>query len=283
MCSVAQVLSATFSEPMAPATISATTFTLSVTGGAAVAGTVTYAAGVATFTPTAVLASSTNYTATITTGVTSLGGTPLASNYAWTFTTITPAPVVIATVPVNTATGVPVNQVLSATFNEPMNCPAFPATAFTVVAAPGATPVAGTIACVGAVATFTPAADLTTNTVFTATITTGAQDLAGQSLASNYVWSFRTVPAPTPPTVISTVPVNGATSVPINQAVSATFSEAMTPATIDTTTFTLKATTSGTAVSRNCHLCCSGLDSHVHTNRKPRPHYRIHGYDYHWG
>jgi hypothetical protein len=245
---IAQVLSATFSEPMASSTFSATTFTLSVTDGAAVAGAVTYSGGVATFTPTAALTNSTNYTATITTGVTSVAGTPLAANYVWTFTTITPPPVVIATVPVNSATGVPVTQVLSATFNEPMNCAAFPATAFTVVAAPGAIPVPGTIACSGAVATFTPASDLAYNTVFTATITTGAQDLAGTPLASNYVWSFRTAPAATPPTVISTVPVNGATAVPINQALSATFSVAMTPATINTTTFTLKETTSGTSV-----------------------------------
>ena len=236
---IVQVLSATFSEPMAASTFSTTTFTLSVTDGAAVDGAVTYASGVATFTPTAALANSTSYTATITTGVTSAGGTPLAANYVWTFTTITPAPMVIATIPVNTATGVPVNQVLSATFNEPMNCPAFPATAFTVVAAPGSTPVPGTIACVGAVATFTPAADLATNTVYTATITTGAQSLAGTPLASNYVWSFRTVPGNGPPMVIFTLPLNGAAAVPTNQILSATFSQAMNAATIDATTFTL--------------------------------------------
>src|ERR1700735_3270244 len=62
-----QVVSATFSEPMNPASISATTFTLSA-GGATVAGTVGYTAtgSVATFTPNAALAFSTVYTATIT-------------------------------------------------------------------------------------------------------------------------------------------------------------------------------------------------------------------------
>ncbi len=239
---IAQVLSATFNEAMSPATISATTFTLSVTGGASVAGAVTYSGVVATFTPTTSLASNTNYTATITTGATSVAGTPLAASYVWKFTTITPPPAVITTVPVNTATGVPVNQVLSVTFNEAILCTPFPAAAFTVVAAPGATPVPGTIACSGAVATFTPAANLAFNTVFTATITTGVQSLAGTPLPSNYVWSFRTVPAPTPPMVISTVPVNGATGVPINQALSASFSVAMTPATISATTFTLSVT-----------------------------------------
>jgi hypothetical protein len=255
---IGQVLSATFSEAMNSASIGASTFTLSATGGAAVAGTVTYANGVATFTPTASLANSTSYTATITTGATSLAGTPLAANYVWTFTTITPPPMVIATVPVNAATGVPISQILSATFNEAMNCAAFPATAFTVVAAPGATPVPGTIGCSGAVATFTPASDLAFNTVYTATITTGAQDLAGTPLASNYVWSFRTLPAPTPPTVISTVPVNGATAVPTNQALSATFSVAMTPSTINTTTFTLAATTSGTSVAGTVTYVAAG-------------------------
>lgn len=244
---IGQTLSATFSEGMNSTTLNATTFTLTGPGGA-VAGTVAYSGTVATFTPSAPLAYGTSYTATLTTGATSVAGTPLPSNYVWTFTTITP-PAVIATVPVNTATGVPVSQVLSATFNEAMNCAAFPAAAFTVVAAPGATPVPGTIGCSGAIATFTPAASLAYNTVYTAMIGTGATSPAGTPLPANYVWTFRTLPAPTPPTVISTVPVNGATDAPINQALSATFSVAMTPASIDTTTFTLRATTSGTSVT----------------------------------
>jgi hypothetical protein len=238
---IAQVLSATFSEAMSPGTIDAATFTVTGPGGITVPGAVAYSGGVATFTPASNLDSSTSYVATITTGAEDLAGTGLATNYVWTFTTASPLLAVVSTVPVNTATGVPQAQVLSATFNEPMNCPAFPANAFTVTG-PGATPVPGTIGCSGAVATFTPAANLVTNTVFTATITTAAQDMAGKSLASNYVWSFRTLPAPTLPTVISTVPTNGATSVPTNQALTATFSEAMNPATINSATFLLTAT-----------------------------------------
>ena len=237
---VTQALNATFSEAMNPATIGASTFTVTGPGGGAVGGAVTYSGLVATFTPAATLAYGTVYTATITTGATDLAGTPLPANYVWAFTTITPPPAVVATVPVNGATGVPIGQVLSATFNEAMNCTTLlsPATAFTVTG-PGATVVAGTVGCAGPVATFTPAAELAVNTLYTATITTGAQDLAGTPLAGNFIWTFRTVPTPTPPTVISTVPANLATGVPINQALSATFSVAMTPATIDSTTFTL--------------------------------------------
>jgi hypothetical protein len=235
---IGQVLSATFSEAMAPATVSASTFTVTGPGGTAVAGAVTYSGLVATFTPSASLANSTVYTATITTGATNVAGTPLPANYVWTFTTVTPAPTVIAVVPENGATGVSVSQVLSATFSEAMNCATLTAKTFTVTG-PGTTVVAGTVGCAGSAATFTPSTQLAVNTLYTATITTGAMDPAGTPLAGNYVWTFRTVSAPTPPTVISTVPVNGATGVPTNQALSATFSVAMNPATIDATTFTL--------------------------------------------
>ena len=237
---VNQALSATFSEAMNCATLisPATTFTVSGPGATAVAGTVTCTGNVATFTPAVPLANNTLYTATITTGATALTGAGLAANYVWNFTTIPPVPTVISTVPANGATGVLTSQVLSATFSEAMNCATLtsPATTFTLTG-PGTTPVAGTVTCTGSVATFTPGDLLTTNTLYTATINTGAKNLAGAALASNYVWSFRTVPAPTPPTVISTTPTNGATAVPINQALTATFSEAMNPATIDGATF----------------------------------------------
>jgi hypothetical protein len=149
---------------------------------------------------------------------------------------------VISTIPANLATGVPVNQVLSATFSAAMN-PLSISTATFTLTGPGTTSVAGlvTYAGVGNTATFTPTAPLAPSTLFTATITTGAKDLAGNALASNFVWTFTTGAAQgtIKPTVISTVPANGATGVPINQAPSATFSEAMDPLTINTLTFTL--------------------------------------------
>ena len=42
------------------------------------------------------------------------------------------------------------------------------------------------------IATFTPASALAASTTFTATITTGAKDLAGNALASDFVWTFTT-------------------------------------------------------------------------------------------
>jgi len=184
------------------------------------------------------------YTATISTGAQDLAGTALASNYVWSFLTL-PAPVpptVISTVPLNGATGVPINQALSATFSEAMNPATIDGATFTLTG-PGATAVTGVVTYVpaGSVATFTPTANLAPSTVYTATITTGAEDLADVGLTSNYVWTFTTAAAVVvvPPTVISTVPLNGATGVPLNQIVSATFSTAMNPATINGITFTL--------------------------------------------
>jgi hypothetical protein len=243
-----QILVATFSEAMNSATISATTFTLTGPGATAVAGTVAYAVSgsAAVFTPTAALAANTLFTATITTGAQDLAGNPLASSFVWTFTTGAAAdntnPTVISTVPANAATGVPINQALSATFSKAMNPLTISGTTFTLNG-PGATAVAGlvTYAGVGNTATFTPIATLAPSTLFTATITTGVKGVAGNPLASNYVWTFTTgtTLGTTKPTVVLTNPAIGATGVSINQAVSATFSKAMDPLTINTNTFTL--------------------------------------------
>ena len=239
--SVTQALTATFNEAMISATINASTFTLTGPGGV-VTGAVTYSATgfIATFTPGTNLAYGTTYRATITTGAQDLAGTGLAASYSWTFTTVAPPLLVLSTMPVNAETGVPVTQALTATFSQPLNCTTLtsPATTFSVEG-PGTTPIAGAVTCSGSVATFTPTSNLTLNTLYTATITTAAADTAGLALAGNYVWSFITLPATAPPTVVSTVPANLAMNVPVNQAVLAAFSEAMTATTINASTFTL--------------------------------------------
>ena len=230
-------LAATFSEGMRPLTN--ITFTLK-RGLTSVAGTVSNSGVTATFNPTAALAFNTVYTATITTGAKDLAGNPLASDYTWSFTTgIAPdtiAPTVISTIPVNGKTGVPVNSSLSAVFSEGMR----PLTNITFTLKQGLTPIAGTVSNSGVTAIFNPTAALAFNKVYTATITTGAKDLAGNPLASDYTWSFTTGIAPdtSAPTVISTIPIDGEKGVPVNSSLTATFSEGMRPLT--NLTFTLK-------------------------------------------
>jgi hypothetical protein len=252
-----QALSATFSVAMNPATIDGATFLLTGPGKTAVTGVVAYVAAgsVATFIPTTDLTPSTLYTATITTGAEDLADIGLAGNYVWTFTTaaavVVVPPTVTSTVPLKGATGVPLNQIVSATFSVPMNPATINGTTFSLTG-PGATAVAGLVAyaAVGNTLTFTPTANLAPSTLFTATITTGAQDLAGIGLAANYVWTFTTGTAVVviAPEIVSTVPVNTATNVALNQAVSATFTEAMNPLTITTGTFLLSGP-GGTAVA----------------------------------
>ena len=238
-----KVIAAIFSEGMDPSTITTTTFTLKQ-GTTPVSGTVTYAGAGATFRPASNLTASTTYTATITTGAKDLAGNALASNYIWSFTTgaaqdVTP-PTVISTDPANNATGVALNKIITAIFSEGMDPSTITTT--TVTLKQGTTPVSGTVTYTGTTATFRPASNLTASTTYTATITTGAKDLAGNALASNYVWSFTTGAAQdvTPPTVISTDPANNATDVDLNKVITAIFSEGMDPSTITTTTVTLK-------------------------------------------
>jgi len=81
-------ITVTFSEAMDESTITTSSFTVS--NGGAVTGTVSYDSGTytATFTPATKLDSNTIYTASLSTVITSAGGTPLASAYSWSFTTV---------------------------------------------------------------------------------------------------------------------------------------------------------------------------------------------------
>ncbi len=248
-------ISATFSEAMDPATITASTFTVVTTtptvamtqGAATVTGVVTYSGNVATFNPTGNLAANTNYTATITTGAEDLAGNGLAVNKTWTFTTGTladaTAPTVVSTIPANLATGVALNTSITAAFSETMDPATITASTFTLKQ--GTTPIPGAVTYVGTVATLNPTSDLTASTVYTATITTSAKDAAGNALAANKVWTFTTGTAldSGAPTVLSTVPANLATGVARNAVVTATFSEPMDPLTISTASFTVAGVT----------------------------------------
>ena len=245
---------------MNPTTITTATFTVTGPGGTAVGGAVTYvaASNTAIFTPTANLTASTVYIATINTGAMSTGGDALAANYVWKFTTgatvKVSSPTIISTIPLNDATAVPINQIVSAIFSTPMNASTINSTTFTLTG-PESAAVAGTVTYVvgSNTAVFAPTANLTASTVYTATITTGAQDLAGNALAAGAVpnpWTFTTGTgtSTTAPTITLTNPANNATGVALNATVNATFSEAMDPATLTTVTFTLTGPTPATPV-----------------------------------
>lgn len=241
---VSSLLTATFNKAMNPTSINTSTFTVAGPAGAPVTGTVSYSGTTATFTPATLLAPSSMYTATISTGATDAVGTALATNFVWSFTTGT-APTVISTNPVNAAINIPINRKITATFSEAMN----PATVtaagvFSLMVTTGGALVPGTATFVTANNTviFSPTANLLPNTQYTATISTAAQSAAGNGLAANYVFSFTTGATAdlTAPTVVSTVPVSAAVNVPTNQTITASFSKPMDPSTIVATgTFTV--------------------------------------------
>jgi Bacterial Ig-like domain len=248
---VSTTISATFDRSMDPTTISSQTFT--VTGGqGAVAGTVTASGAVATFKPAAPLTPNTVFTATVTIGAKDTSGIPLAANVRWSFTTATVAgaipPAVTATVPAAAATGVFLNRTITVTFNKAMDPQTISTATFTL--ASGGAPVTGTVALIGTTATFRPAAALSPNTVYTATVTKGAKDAAGNPLAADFIWSFTTGATGdvTLPTVQTTVPVNNATGISVGSPISATFGKAMDPATINQFTFTLSSGIIGSTI-----------------------------------
>src|SRR5207237_661051 len=120
------------------------------------------------------------------------------------------APTVSAAVPANAATGVAISGKIVAAFSEVMDPSTVSTASFTL--RQGTTAVAGTVSYAGVTATFTPAGNLAPLTAYTATVTTGARNLAGNALVTGFCWSFTTgvTPDTTRPTVSATVPGNAA-------------------------------------------------------------------------
>jgi hypothetical protein len=228
-----QIVTATFNEEINPATINSSSFILTA-AGTPVAGTVTLSGAIATFTPTNRLATNTLYTGRITTMVKDVDGNALQTDHIWTFTTGL-SPLVNSTDPANLAVDVALNKVITATFNMSMNPLTLNATTFTVKQ--GTTTVLGAITYAGTMVSFTPAVPLAENKVYTVTITTGAKNLVGTELASDYVWSFTTG---IKPIVVSTDPSPNATGVALNKVIRATFNMPMNPLTLNATTYTVK-------------------------------------------
>ena len=96
------VIKVTFTEEMDESTINASTFTVKQ-GTTEVAGTVTYAAKVATFTPSVDLSANLVYNAMISTEAKGVDGQKLASATEWSFTTEEDAPGPLAVVELGAA------------------------------------------------------------------------------------------------------------------------------------------------------------------------------------
>jgi hypothetical protein len=182
-----------FSEAMDPLTVTNVTFTLKQ-GNTPVLGTISYSNVTAVFVPLNNLAYNTVYTVTITTGVKDLAGNPLAAPYTLSWTTgmapDTIAPNVKSTTPTDLTADVATNSEITVVFSEMLD--PLTVTNVTFTLKQGTSPILGIVTYAGLTATFTPSSSLASSTIYTVTITTGIKDLAGNALASNFIWSFTT-------------------------------------------------------------------------------------------
>jgi hypothetical protein len=167
-----------------------------------VAGNVTYANRVATFRPVANLEGLTTYAATITTGARDVEGNALAEQYATSFSTgvaddIWP-PKVSATSPADRETCVATETGLTANFDEPLAYASVNAGTFTLGDGAGNT-ISSSVGLDwrGTAHFFPPGIPLANSATYTATITRGIMDLAGNHLAADYDWTFTTQAAGT--------------------------------------------------------------------------------------
>lgn len=199
-------ITASFNEGMNPLTITAATFVLKQ-DSTIVSGVVTYSGTTAIFSPSNNLLPNKIYTATITTGAKDSAGITLQTDFTWNFTTGTSLdvtfPTVISTDPVNNATSIILDKKIAVTFSEPMDPSTIASTTFTL--SQGANAVLGTVSYTDTTAIFSPTANLSPNTIYTVTIKTGVNDLAGNGLANNYVWNFTTGKSVSAPSLGSAV------------------------------------------------------------------------------
>ena len=147
------------------------------------------------------------------------------------------APTIISSNPANNTVDVVLNKIIAVTFNEAMNPLTINTSTFIVMQ--GTNAVSGVVDYSESTATFNPTNTLSAETIYTATITTGAEDLAGKALAADKVWSFTTglLPDDISPEITLTDPVNNAEDLLRSKIITAEFSEEMDPLTINTATF----------------------------------------------
>lgn len=218
---VNRVSTATFSEPMDPATLvdPAITFTVKETLlGTDVAGVVTYIGNTVTFNPNSDLKANTQYTSTISTSATDLAGNALVSGLRanpWSWTTgggfdILP-PTITFTDPANQDIEVAIDSSVNTTFSEEMAPLTITTANFTVQKSgtPLGLPLLGAVSYdpLTMIATFVPDSPLELDTEYTVTVTNAARDLANNALVVPAVaglpvpnpWTFRTAAAIPPP------------------------------------------------------------------------------------
>lgn len=201
---ITTALTVTFNEDMQAASVGTGTFELRGPGNTLVPATVTYNAAnrTATLTPSASLAYSTGYTATVksgTAGAKDAAGNALVTDYVWSFNTVADLvpPQVNSITPANGANSVAVSTTVSIVFSEAMANASISSGSIELRDASSALVNAAVSYNAGTrTATLTPTASLVNATVYTVIVksgTAGVKDAAGNALASDYIAYFTTL------------------------------------------------------------------------------------------
>ncbi len=162
---------------------------------------------------------------------------PVSCNVATNSPILQPSDAPTVSMVVPQTSGVGTNREIAVVFSKPMD-PASINTGTFVVAG-----VTGTVTydAVNMIGAFKASADYTTNTTYTASITTGAKDLSGTPLAADFGFTFttRATSDKSPPDVFAVNVAAGATCVPLNQKIVVTFDEQMDSLTINPSTVSI--------------------------------------------
>jgi hypothetical protein len=252
---VNSAVTATFSEDVDAATVTASSFTVRNSDGTAVRAAITYnAAGrSATLTPTAPLAPASAYTVAVaggTAGVADVAGNRLATDRTWGFSTLAPVPDTTID-PASGPSGTVTATSASFAFSSDQ-----PGAAF-LCSLDGA----AATACASPWTTGAPLADGPHTFQVTAWTMYGGAD----PNPAQRTWTVDT----TPPAVTAVTPVDGSTTAATTAAVGATFSEPVAPATLSSSTFTL--TGAGGAAVAATVAWDAGTGSAVLTPAAPLP------------
>jgi Bacterial Ig-like domain len=145
-------------------------------------------------------------------------------------------PAILFSNPLNGATNVPLDQIIRAAFNEKILPASVNRFSFIVQ---GSALINGVVTYIDSTAYFSPNTPLSPNTTYMARLTRLITDLSGNTLQSDYIWTFSTG-AVLAPMVISTNPANNAVGVVNTQAITAAFSLPMDVFTINAATFLVK-------------------------------------------
>jgi hypothetical protein len=155
----------------------------------------------------------------------------------------TDAPSITSMTPSDGECGVSRTAPISVLFDKPMDKPSVEA-AFSLKRTSNGDPVSGSFSWSGNLLRYTPSTPLGAAQVYTATVGTGARDLAGTHLAPK-IWQFTTTPQPL---IIFVYPVKGADGLPHDASVVVAFDTGMDKPSAQAA-FSLKRTSNGVPVS----------------------------------